>query len=59
VQFTGTPQYPYILQTATNLVPPINWQSVLTNSAAASGIWSFTVTNNPVVPARFFRAAGQ
>ena len=59
LQFIGTPNYPYILETATNLAPPINWQPVLTNPADASGNWSFTVTNTQDVPACFYRAAGQ
>ena len=59
LQFTGTPQYPYILETTTNLAAPVHWQPVVTNPADASGHWSFTVTNDPVVPARFYRAAGQ
>jgi glucosylceramidase len=59
VQFIGTPNYPYILEMATNLASPINWQPVLTNPADAGGNWSFTVTNTQDVPARFYRAAGQ
>ena len=59
LQFIGTPNYPYILETATNLAPPINWQPILTNAADASGNWIFAVTNNPNVPASFYRAAAQ
>jgi hypothetical protein len=59
LQFIGTPNYPYILETATNLASPINWQPVLTNPADASGNWIFAVTNNPNVPASFYRAAAQ
>ena len=59
MQFIGTPNYPYILQTATNLAAPVNWQPVLTNSTDAGGRWNFTVTNTQDVPARFYRAAGQ
>jgi glucosylceramidase len=59
VQFIGTPNYPYVLEMATNLASPINWQPVLTNPADAGGNWSFTVTNTQDVPARFYRAAGQ
>jgi hypothetical protein len=56
LQFTGTPNYLYILQSATNLTPPINWQSVLTNPADVNGIWIFTDTNIASVPARYYRA---
>ena len=59
MQFSGTPNYPYILAAATNLAPPVHWQPILTNPANASGIWSFTVTNAPNVSACFYRATGQ
>jgi sugar lactone lactonase YvrE len=45
IQFFGTPNYPYILQSATNLTPPVNWQPVLTNSADGNGNWQFMDTN--------------
>jgi glucosylceramidase len=56
VQFIGTPYYPYILEMATNLASPVNWQPVSTNPANASGIWSFAVTNTQIFPACFYRA---
>jgi uncharacterized repeat protein (TIGR03803 family) len=59
LQFTGTPEHPYVLETATNLTPPADWQPVLTNPADRNGNWTCTVTNAPPVPARFYRAAGQ
>ena len=59
LQFTGTPDHPYVLETATNLAPPADWQPVLTNPADRNGNWSYTLTNPPPVPARFYRAAGQ
>ena len=59
LQLTGTADYPYMLQMATNLTPPISWQPIVTNPADANGNWSFTVTNLANVPRRFYRAAGQ
>jgi sugar lactone lactonase YvrE len=59
LQFIGTPNYPYILQSATNLTSPVNWQSVFTNPADASGNWNYTVTNSPDVPAGYYRVLGQ
>ena len=59
LQLAGTPNYPYILQTTTNLAPPTGWQAIFTNPADASGNWSFTVTNFLTVPKRFYRALGQ
>ena len=58
LQLTGSPNYPYILQTTTNLTPPVNWQPVYTNPADANGNWSFTVTNLPA-PAGYYRAVAQ
>jgi sugar lactone lactonase YvrE len=59
LQFTGTTNYPYILQSATNLTPPVSWQPVLTNAADDNGNWSFTVTNTQVAPACFYRVSTQ
>jgi hypothetical protein len=58
VQLTGSPNYPYILQTATNLAPPVNWQPVFTNPADGNGNWQFTDTNLNSEQ-RFYRAVGQ
>jgi uncharacterized repeat protein (TIGR03803 family) len=59
LQFTGTPNYPYVLQTTTNLAPPIIWQSIVTNLADVNGHWSFSVTNPAYARARFYRAGAQ
>jgi uncharacterized delta-60 repeat protein len=45
LNLTGLPGQSYVLQTATNLLPPIQWLSVLTNAADTNGIWQFTDTN--------------
>lgn len=58
LQLSGTPNYPYTLQTATNLMPPINWKSFLTNYADSNGKWSFTVSNLSA-PNLYYRAVGQ
>jgi alpha-tubulin suppressor-like RCC1 family protein/sugar lactone lactonase YvrE len=57
IQFAGTPNYPYILQMATNLTPPVSWQSIITNSPDANGNWSWTNFNLSAYPAGFYRAA--
>jgi len=57
LQFTGTPNYPYLLQSTTNLAPPINWQPVLTNPADLNGNWQFTDTNLNTRQ-KFYRAGG-
>jgi sugar lactone lactonase YvrE len=57
LRFSGTPGWPYVLQAATNLAPPVNWQSVITNLADTNGNWSFTDTNLIQYPQRFYRAS--
>ncbi len=42
---TGIPGQNYVLQTATNLTPPIQWLPVLTNAANTNGVCQFTDTN--------------
>jgi alpha-tubulin suppressor-like RCC1 family protein len=59
VQLASTANYPYILQMATNLTPPVVWQSILTNPADGNGNWSVTITNLPAYPAGYYRAAAQ
>jgi hypothetical protein len=56
--FTGTPYYRYILQSATNLIPPTSWNSILTNAADGNGNWQFTDTNLNSGQ-KFYRAVGQ
>jgi hypothetical protein len=58
LQLTGTPNYPYILQSATNLTPPISWQSIRTNYADTNGNWQYT---DPNVRGgqKYYRAFGQ
>lgn len=58
LQFTGTPYFPYILQSTTNLTPPVQWQSILTNSTDGNGNWSFTLTNLTSAPDCFYQAVG-
>ena len=57
LHFSGAPSYPYILQSATNLTPPINWQPVITNPADVNGNWQFTDTN--LNRQKYYRAVGQ
>jgi hypothetical protein len=42
----GTPNYPYILESTTNLTPPIIWVPVVTNNAdSLNSTWQYTDTN--------------
>ena len=47
LNLVGTPQASYYIQRTTSLSVPVNWLPVLgsTNSAGASGAWSFVVSN--------------
>jgi hypothetical protein len=47
LNFTMTclPGQSNVLQTATNLVPPVQWQSIRTNTTDTNGLWQFTETN--------------
>ena len=45
----------YLVQAATNLTPPVIWQTISTNTAGADGTWQFTDTNAPNYPDRFYR----
>ena len=53
VRFQGMPATNYVLEIATNLAPPVFWQSQWTNSAAANGRVAFT--NTAILPEMFFR----
>jgi hypothetical protein len=59
LQMTGTPDYPYVLESATNLMPPVVWQSLLTNNADSNGVWSFTDTNTASFQQRYYRVMGK
>jgi len=58
LQLAGTPNYPYILQSATNLTPLISWKSIRTNNADTNGNWLFIDTNLNAGQ-KFYRAVGQ
>ena len=55
VQLAGTPNFPYVLQSATNLNPPVAWQNIITNISDSAGNWTFVDTNAINYPARFYR----
>lgn len=59
LSFNGTTNYPYMLEVATNLAPPIHWQAVATNCADASGYWTWTVSNTTPLPRQFYRVQSQ
>jgi hypothetical protein len=56
LQLSGTPNFPYVLQSATNLAPPVSWQPVVTNLADSAGGWNYSDTNTAAYPQHFYRA---
>jgi len=58
IRMIGVPGCSYVLQSATNLAPPINWQPVWTNVAGTNGNWAFTNTSISTPRTRFFRVTG-
>jgi hypothetical protein len=55
LQCSGLANCPYVLQSATNLNPPVAWQSLITNMSASNGNWIFVDTNAINYSARFYR----
>lgn len=50
----GLPQQTFILQSTTNIVPPVQWFNLLTNVTDTNGIWRFSDTNVNT-PQKFYR----
>jgi hypothetical protein len=45
LKLTGLANCPYVLQSATNLDPPVAWQSLITKLSDSNGLWQFMDTN--------------
>lgn len=54
LSFLGVPGSTNVVQTSTNLAPPVFWQNAATNVADASGVWQFTDGSNSAT--RFYRS---
>ena len=54
LSFLGVSGSTNIVQTSTNLVPPVFWHDAATNVADANGVWQFTDGSNPAT--RFYRS---
>ena len=52
--FVSQPNTTNVVLGATNLLPPIAWQSVSTNFAGPDGNWQFTDTNAASYQTRFY-----
>jgi hypothetical protein len=57
LQATGWSNLTYRIQAATNLNPVTTWTNLGTATANNAGVFSFTDTNAPHFPQRFYRAA--
>ncbi len=55
LSLAGAPNHTYILEAATNLLPPTFWLPLDTNDLGADGIWQFTDTDATNYPQRFYR----
>ena len=51
----GAPGYTYVLETTTNLVSPVSWSPVATNTFDTNGIWQFTDTQATNFTQQFYR----
>ena len=54
-QITGAPNATCVIETASNLTPPITWQPVITNTMGADGTWNFVDTNGITNPEIYYR----
>jgi uncharacterized delta-60 repeat protein len=54
LNITGIPLTSYVLQSTTNLAPPVAWQSVLTNQTDTNGLLQISDTNLSY-PQKFYR----
>jgi hypothetical protein len=59
LSFSGTPGYVYLIESTTNLDPPITWKILSTNAASTNGLFNFTDTNAISYTARYYRTATQ
>ncbi len=57
IQMPGTPGFNYVLQTTTNLLPPVIWESIASIPADTNGVWTYMDTNTPSSGSRFYRVS--
>jgi Pro-kumamolisin, activation domain/Bacterial surface protein, Ig-like domain/Immunoglobulin domain/Immunoglobulin I-set domain/Bacterial Ig-like domain (group 3)/Bacterial Ig domain len=55
LNLAGAPGYTYILEATTNLLPPVGWQPLATNTLGTNGLWQFTDAEAADFATRFFR----
>ena len=57
LHLAGIPNFSYLVQAATNLVPPTNWITLSTNQAGSDGLWNYIDWNATNFPSRYYRLA--
>ncbi|MGC9941989.1 MAG: protease pro-enzyme activation domain-containing protein, partial [Verrucomicrobiota bacterium] len=55
LNLTGAPGQTYVLETTTNLISPMTWLPVATNTLGTNGIWQFTDPQAANFAQRFYR----
>jgi hypothetical protein len=55
LRFAGIPNRRYRLQATLDMTPPVMWTQIAELRASAAGQISFTDTNSPTTPTRFYR----
>jgi len=56
IQGTGLSNLTYLIEAATNLNPVIFWSNLGSATAGSDGVFTFSDTNAPLFPIRFYRA---
>ena len=57
LNFSGTPNYTYLIEVTTNLTSPITWTILSTNTAGTNGLFQYTDTSATNYPGRYYRTA--
>jgi hypothetical protein len=57
IQMPGTPGFNYVLQSATNLQSPVQWQSIASIQTDTNGVWTYVDTNAPSSGSRYYRVS--
>lgn len=56
LNFSGTPGAQYMIQSTTNLAPPVVWTSISTNTAGVDGTFQFNDLTSTNFPMQYYRA---
>lgn len=56
LSFVGVANYTYLVEATLDLMPPVVWTPVGTNTADINGLWQFTDTQATNYTQRFYRS---